>query len=492
MLRKENVEPPGGRVETDMREMIVKTRGKVQTVQDFANLVVATRGGVPIYLRDVAWVEDGLEDFRSLARLNGQRAVSLLVRRQSGSNMLSVATEVKQRLHDLEEDLPQGYQLTIAQDLSRFVAASFHEAKGELFRGALLAIVVIVFFLRSFRGSFVAAVTIPTTIIGTFTFMSAMGFTLNMMSMLALTISVGMIIDDTIVVLENSYRHMEEGKPRMQAAREAIAEIGFAVIATSLAIGAVFVPVAFMTGIVGRFFYEFGLTVAFAVAISTFIAVTLSPMLCSRMLTVTKQHGRVFRILERLFQSLETVYYRALGIALRHRLLVLSGAVVIFVGGLLLTPFIGKEFVPAADEDQFNVQVETPIGTSIEATSKALAAIEQRLQGLPGVTGTFTTIGAGDGRARQHGHRDDPAAPQDRAPVVAARHHAAGTKSPGRSDPLEDQRGRHPPRGWWRLPFGTAAIQRARHRPQIADCRFRQDGESDGQGARHRRHQFDL
>ncbi len=216
------------------------------------------------------------------------------------------------------------------------------------------------------------------------------------MSLLALTISVGMIIDDTIVVLENSYRHMEEGKPRMQAAREGIAEIGFAVIATSLAIGAVFIPVAFMTGLVGRFFYEFGLTVAFAVAISTFIAVTLSPMLCSR------DAGRHAPARARL-SGLGVVLHGAGTQLPRHAWPSHCGIgfwcwwarLVVFVGGMALTPFLGKEFVPSADEDQFNVQVEAPVGTSIEATATVLDEIERRLRTLPGVTSTFATIGAG-------------------------------------------------------------------------------------------------
>ena len=394
-LREENVEPPGGRVENDRRELVVKTKGKIAEVAQFEDLVVAYHNGAPVRLRDVAWVEDGLEDFRSFARLDGNRAVSLLIRRQSGSNILAVADTVKQRLDKLRGQLPPGYQLTVAQDLSRFVADSFNEARGELLRGGILAVAVILLFLRNIRGSMVAAITIPTTVIATFTFMGIMGFTLNMMSMLALTISVGMIVDDTIVVLENTYRHMEEGKRRMQAAFEAIAEIGFAVIATSLAIIAVFVPVAFMTGIVGRFFYEFGLTVAFAVAVSTFIAVTLSPMLCSRVLKVEKSHGRVFTLLERIFQWMESVYAVALRVALRQRALTITAAVAAFAAGLALVPFLGKEFIPDQDEDQFNVQVETPIGTSIEATSEVLAEIEQRLQELPGVVDTFTTIGAG-------------------------------------------------------------------------------------------------
>ena len=392
-LAEENVEPPGGRVETGPREMIVKTKGKFHSVRQFEELIVATRNGVPIRLRDVAWVEDGLEDFRSLSRLDGRRAVSLLVRRQSGENLLAVAGAVKARLAEVE--IPEQYNLIVAQDLSIFVDQSISEAEGELLRGGILAVLVILAFLRSFRGSFVAAVTIPTTIIATYTFVLAMGFTVNMMTMLALTISVGMIIDDSIVVLENSYRHMEEGMPRVQAAIAGISEIGFAVVATSLAIVAVFVPVAFMKGIVGRFFYEFGVTVTFAVVISTFIALTLSPMLCSRVLKVSKTHGRLFNLSERAFQRVETWYRAALGLALRHRLLVILGAVVVFVGSLGITFFVGKEFVPEADENQFNVQIQTPIGTSIEATSQVVAEVERRLRGLPGVTATFTTIGSG-------------------------------------------------------------------------------------------------
>ena len=394
-LDRENIEPPGGRVETETREMIVKTKGKVERVEDFEDLIVTYRGGAPLRLRDVAWVEDGMEDRRSLARLNGQPAVSLLVRRQSGANMLAVANAVKDRLGDVETSLPENYELTVAQDLSTFVDESISEAQGELLRGGVLAVLVILLFLRSLRGSFVAAVTIPTTIISTFAFMLAMGFTINMMTMLALTISVGMVIDDSIVVLENSYRHLEEGMPRREAARAAIAEIGFAVIATSLAVLAVFVPVAFMEGIVGRFFFEFGLTVAVAVAVSTFIAVTLSPMLCSRVLKKSAGHGRLFNLSERCLEATETFYSGALRFALNHRWLVVAGAIGIFASSLAITPFLGKEFVPDADENQFNIQVQTPIGSSIEATADVLAEIEERVRKLPCVCDTFTTVGAG-------------------------------------------------------------------------------------------------
>lgn len=394
-LRKENVELPGGRVESANRELVVNTEGEVKRVEGFLDLAITYRNRVPIRVRDVAYVEDGIEDYRSLSRLNGQRAVSLLVRRQSGENLLAVAVAVKERLAEIEGDLPAGYKLILAQDLSVFVADSLHEAQRELLRGGTLAVLVILLFLRTLRGAIVAAVTIPTTIISTYSFMLYMDFSLNMMSMLALTISVGMIIDDSIVVLENSYRHLEEGKSRMQAALAGISEIGFAVIATSLAIGAVFVPVAFMKGLVGRFFYEFGLTVAFAVAVSTFIAVTLSPMLCSRLLKLPNSEGRIYRFIETIFQAVERSYTATLRFALNRRLLVVTTAVCVFLGSFLITPFIGQEFVPAQDEAQFNIQIETPLGSSIHRTSKILTEIERRVRSLPGVTDVFTTVGAG-------------------------------------------------------------------------------------------------
>ena len=419
ILRDDNAEPPGGRVETASREIIVKTTGKVETVAEFGGLVLATRGGAPVRVRDVAWVEDGMEDRRSIARLNGRSAVSLELRRQSGKNVLEVANRVKEQLDVVRTQLPQGYELIIAQDLSIFIDQSIREAQGELLRGGLLAVLVILLFLRSWRGSLVAAITIPTTIISTYAFIMAMGFTVNVMTMLALTISVGMIIDDSIVVLENTFRHMEEGKHRMQAAREAIGEIGFAVIATSLAIVAVFVPVAFMKGLVGQFFYEFGLTVTFAVVVSTFIAVTLSPMLCSRVLKVGGQHGRVFNFLERCFQAVERLYGRVLRVAVSEHVvvpllpfrvgkprrwwgigwrgLVILGAMGVFVLSLLIVAagFLGQEFAPEGDEGQFNVLVQTPVGTSIDGTTAVVAEIERRVRTLPGVTQTFSTIGGG-------------------------------------------------------------------------------------------------
>jgi HAE1 family hydrophobic/amphiphilic exporter-1 len=394
-IEKQNVEYPGGRVEADTRELVVKTKGRINTPKDFEEIVVTTRGATPIRLKDVATVEDGMEDFRSLSRLNGQRAVSLQVRRQSGQNMLAVAAGVNKRLTSIKAALPTHYSMTLTQDLSLFVSDSVNEAQGELLRGGFLAVLVILVFLRNWRGAFVAAMTIPVTIITTYAFMLAFGFSLNMMSLLALSISVGMVVDDSIVVLENSFRHMEEGKSRMAAALAGISEIGFAVIATSLAIVAVFIPVAFMDGLVGRFFYEFGLTVTFAVVVSTFVAVWLSPMLCSRVLKVAPKHGLMFNLVERFFTGIEWFYGGTLRFSLRFRWLVSMIAIGFFVGSLMLLPLVGTEFTPAQDEGQFNVQVETPLGSSIDRTSRILEEVEQRLRNLPYVTNLYSTIGAG-------------------------------------------------------------------------------------------------
>lgn len=394
-IENENVEYPGGRVEGDSRELVVKTKGRIASPEDFENIVLAYRQGTPVRLKDVATVEDGMADFRSLSRLNGQRAVSLQIRRQSGENMLAVATAIKKQLDTVRADLPDGYSMTLTQDLSQFVKNSVDEAQGELMRGGALAVLVILIFLRSWRGALVAAVTIPTTIITTYAFMMAFGFTLNMMSLLALSISVGMVIDDSIVVLENAFRHLEQGKSKVEAAIAGMREIGFAVIATSLAIVAVFVPVAFMDGLVGRFFYEFGLTVTFAVIVSTFVAVWLSPMLCSRLLKVTPQHGRLFNVTEKFFTGIEWLYGGTLKYALKMRWLVVLLAAGFFMGSLMLLPMIGTEFSPSQDEGQFNVQVETPLGSSIDRTSRILDEVESRLWNLPYVENLYTNIGAG-------------------------------------------------------------------------------------------------
>jgi HAE1 family hydrophobic/amphiphilic exporter-1 len=402
-LRKENVEFPGGRIESDKRELIVKTRGRVENVPDFKNLIVRQNGPNLVRLHQVAYVEDGIEDQRSLARLNGQPAVSISVRQQSGTNMVAIANQALAELDKIRANLPAGHDLLVVQDLSHFVKQSVNEAQSELLRGGTLAILVILFFLRSFRGAFVAAVTIPATIISTYAFMLAMGFSMNTLTLLALTICVGMIIDDSIVVLENTYRHMQAGLKPFPAAVAAMDEIGFAVIATSLSIAAVFVPVAFMDSMVGKFFYEFGMTVTFAVIVSTMIALTLSPMLCARVLVDPQRSGgtprrtnllgRMDGKLEAFFVGIEQRYGQVLSFAVRRRFTVILLSLAVLAASVLLVPLIGKEFMPVPDEGQFIVVFEAPVGSSIGQTSAIASELESRLAELPSVSDVYTTIG---------------------------------------------------------------------------------------------------
>ncbi len=394
-LQMENLEVPGGRIETPAEELVVRTRGRIRTPADFGDIVVAQRPTGPVYLRDVATVEDGMEDERSLSRLNGERAVSLLVRRQSGTNAVAVARAVKAAMEEVRRELPPGYRMVLASDTSEYIEHSVAEVRFHLVVGGLFAVLVIFFFLRNVTSTLISAVAIPTSIIGTFMFLNMFGFSLNMMTLLALSLSVGMLIDDAIVVLENIFRHMEEGLPRREAAEFGTAEIGLAVMATTFSIAAVFIPVAFMRGMVGRFFYAFGVTVTAAVLISLFVSFTLTPMLCSRFLTIPERHGRLFRAIEAFLDFIDRRYRGTLAWALRHRLAVVAIAVMVFAASLYLVRFVGVEFLPQADEAQFNVAIETPPGSSLQATDEVTRRVEAVVRRHPAVTDLFTTVGGG-------------------------------------------------------------------------------------------------
>ncbi len=393
-LEAEHVEQPGGRVETDRVEWVVKTRAEFESEHDFADLLLAYRGGVPIRLSDVGRAEDGLEDERSLARLDDTRAVSLLVRRQSGTNTVEVARAVKAEVARIQEELaPRGMRLEISQDLSSAIVRSVEEVQGHLVYGGALAVLIVLVFLRNLRSTFISSLVLPTSVLGTFILIHAMGFTQNMMTLLALSLAIGLLIDDAIVVQENIMRHVEEGKPARDAAHAATREIAPAVVATTLSVVAVFVPVAFMKGIVGRFLYQFGLTVAFAVTISMFVSFTLDPMLSARILRVPRR-GLLFRILELPFTLLERAYRAVLWLSLRARWLV----VLLVIGSLLATGRLARsvrsEFVPTEDQGEFLVRVEAPLGSSLATTDAVLREVQAELAGEPWVDYTFALIGA--------------------------------------------------------------------------------------------------
>jgi HAE1 family hydrophobic/amphiphilic exporter-1 len=395
-LRAQNIELPGGRVEIGAREFTVKTKGEVRSARQLGELIVTAAGGAPVRVSDVARIEDGQEEARSGSNVDGKSAVSLVIRKQSGANTVEVARAVKAELKALEERLPKGVEVAVPIDNSLFIAASIDDVKFDLLLGAFLTVLIILFFLHDWRATAISALALPTSVIATFGFVEAMDFTFNNMTMLALTLSIGILIDDAIVVIENIHRHLQMGKGPWRAAREATQEIGLAVIAITAAILAVFVPVATMKGIIGRFFYQFGLTVSFAVAISLLVSFTLTPMLSARFLRV--EHGTpnaLTRVIERGLTALENAYRAVLAWCLSQRAATLGIALLVFASSIGLLTLTRTEFLPPEDRGEFKVKFELPPGGSLEATEKFGEAVAERVKTVPGVTSQFTTVGGG-------------------------------------------------------------------------------------------------
>jgi HAE1 family hydrophobic/amphiphilic exporter-1 len=404
-LRIQNVEFPSGRLDEGPQETAVRTIGKIQKPEDFENVVVATRGGYQVKIKDLGYVEDGAEEPRSEARLNGQPAVTLIVSKQSGQNTVAVADEIKARLKEIEPTLPPEFQMRIIGDNSIFIKNAVGALEEHLTLGSLLASLVVFFFLWNFRATFIAALAIPTSIIATFALIYAMGYTLNSITMLSLTLMVGIVIDDAIIVLENIYRFVEEkGMNPFQAAIEGTRDIGLAVLATTLSLMAVFVPIGFMQGIVGRFMSSFGLTAAFAVGVSLLVSFTLTPMLAARLIkhkpktagieedketheTKSKERG--------WFRYLDSTYTFLLKFAMGHRWVIVGLCVLVFLSIVPLFMFVGKNFLPVDDQSQFEIQVRAPEGTSLSATSQIFERIAAEVRKMPGVTDTLATVGGG-------------------------------------------------------------------------------------------------
>ncbi len=402
-IQAKHMELPGGRIEGAETEYAIKVEGEYESVEELENLVVQSAGGKIVRLSDVATVTDGLEDLRSIARFNRRPSVSLGIQRQTGANTVAVANDVRQAVEELREELPTGMTIAITNDNARYIERAIADGLFDLFFGACLAAVVILLFLRNFRMSFISIMAIPTALLGGFIAIYFIGFTVNMITILAMALAMGLVIDDAVVMLENIFRHVEqEGKSAMQAAREGANEVGAAVIAAASAIITVFVPVAFMGGIIGQVFFEFGLTVAIAVAISLVAALTLTPMLCSRLLKHTEEHGRVFLALERAFNGVEQAYRSTLALAVRRRWVTLSIALGVFVFGLALVPFANVGFMTQADEGQFVVNFEWPAGTSIHRTDAGMRRIEDMVLEIPEVERVMATLG-GEGQGVNEG-----------------------------------------------------------------------------------------
>ena len=393
-LQAQNSEVPGGRVEQGATSMTLRTRGRVESVAGFGGIVVAERDGHPILLKDVARIADGMAEPERAANLDGEPTVLLTVRRQSGTNTVQVVDAVKERLAEVTALAPPGYEIRVVRDMSEFIRASIATVEEHLVLGSILASVVVLVFLWNWRSTIIAAIAIPTSIIATFGLIWYQGFTLNSMTMLALTLAVGIVIDDAIVVLENIYRFVEEqGRAPMDAAIEATREIGLAVLATTLSLVAIFVPVGFMGGIVGRFMTSFGFTMSFAILVSLLVSFTLTPMLSARWIKM-KKAGAVEKQTKdsRVYGAMERAYAGVLRWALGHRAIMTGVAGLVLLSSIPLFMMVNKNFLPTDDQSEFEVGLRAPEGTSLEATEIIANRIATRVKQLPEVDYTLVAV----------------------------------------------------------------------------------------------------
>jgi HAE1 family hydrophobic/amphiphilic exporter-1 len=457
-VRQQNLEVPGGRVNEGQRELTVRTLGRIADPSSFNNIVVSSRGNYAVKISDIGYVEDGAEEQRTEARLNGQPAVTLIVSKQSGQNTVAVADAIKERLKEIAPTLPAGYRTEVIGDQSIFIKASLENIEKHLIEGGILAAIVVFVFLWNFRSTMIAAIAIPTSIVATFGLMAAMGYTLNQITMLALTLMVGIVIDDAIVVLENIYRFIEEkGMPPFQAAIEGTREIGLAVMATTLSLLAVFLPVGFMGGIVGRFMSSFGLTSSFAIAVSLLVSFTLTPMLAARLIKrkddpllagvgsepsqssetvgVANEsrvvaadsepeqnvydndggNGSIDRDVQlppreshheehkeersskesRFYRPIDRTYTWMLTWSMAHRWVIVVMCAIVIVSIVPLFMLVGKNFLPVDDQAQYEINVRGAEGSTLPLTSALAERIASDVHQLPGVLDTLVTIGGG-------------------------------------------------------------------------------------------------
>jgi HAE1 family hydrophobic/amphiphilic exporter-1 len=387
-LQRENIEAPGGRMITGPQELGLRTLGRVTSADQFSDVVVGTQGGIPVRVRDVAQVEDGAQELRTWSALftrntPGQDVVSIQILRQSGANTVKVADEVRTKVAELRQQLPPGVQLMVVHDISDFIRASVHSLVEHLILGSILASLIVWLFIRNWRAVIIAAIAIPASVLATFTLMRAMNFSLNNMTLLALTLAVGIVIDDAIIVLENIFRFMEEkGKDRVQAAIEGTREIALAVMATTLSLIIIFLPIAFMTGYARKYVNEFGWTMAMAILVSLLIAFTLTPMMSSRLLRVEGKSSHAGKYVT----AIENLYLKSLKWSLAHRGIIMIICAVSFLSTFGLYRLVGRDWIPADDQAELLSSFTLPEGTSLSKTSEAAADICRRVTDLPEVT----------------------------------------------------------------------------------------------------------
>ena len=389
-LQRENIEAPGGRMITGPQELGLRTLGRVTSADQFADIMLGTRGGVPIRMRDVAQVEDGAAELRTWSALfrkggPGKDVVAIDVLRQSGANTVKVADNVRDLINQLNTQLPPGVHLLVVHDISDFIKASVHSLIEHLIWGSILASAVVWIFIRNLRGVVIAAIAIPASIISTFTLMKGMDFSLNNITLLALTLAVGIVIDDAIIVLENIFRFMEDkGRDRFHAAIEATREIGLAVMATTLSLIIIFLPIAFMTGYARKYVNSFGWTMAMAILVSLLVAFTLTPMMSSRMLKLTEREKEAHT--HGFLHNVETAYLKMLRWSLAHRAAIIVICVITFLSTFALYHLVGRDWIPADDQSELQSSFTLPEGTSLAKTTAMATDMAERISALPEVS----------------------------------------------------------------------------------------------------------
>jgi HAE1 family hydrophobic/amphiphilic exporter-1 len=399
-LVRQNADVPGGNVDAGRRELVLRTMGRIVDPRSFDDLVITTINGSPIRIRDIGVSEDGTKEQRSLSRLNGIPAVTLEIVRQSGSNTVAVIDDVKRNLERVKAQLPPDVKVEVISDQSTYIKNALSEINNHLILGSILACLVVLLFMRSWRSTIIAGIAIPASVVATFGMMRMLDFTLNSVTMLALVLMVGVVIDDAIVVLENIFRFIEEKKmPPRQAAKEATKEIGLAVMATTLSLVVIFLPVSFMSSISGRFLYQFGITASVAILVSLLVSFTLTPMMSARLLAgdaakAGETHGEAASR-RGFYGLLDRVYTALLRLVMRHRLLVAGLAILVILSSIPLYGLVKQDFIPSnVDEAEFGVFLSAPEGTSLSAMDEALRAVEEDLKQMPEVRLILGTAGS--------------------------------------------------------------------------------------------------
>ena len=414
-VRSENQDLPIGAIRSLEQERVVKIDARMQRPEDFGDIIVARKNGAAITVSQIAKVTDGAEELESMALYNGQRTLLLSVQKSQDENTIGVVDGLNKALEELRPSVPAGVRLELITDASRPIRVAVENVRRTLLEGALLTVLIVFLFLNSWRSTVITGLTLPISIIGTFLFMNLFGFTINMITLMALSLCVGLLIDDAIVVRENIVRHVLMGKSPYQASLDGTKEIGLAVLATTFSIVAVFLPIGFMGGIIGKFFHEFGITIVAAVLISMFVSFTLDPMLSSiwhdpaiethgkQLKPVTfydKTIGRVTAWFARATDALSDTYQRILRWALTHKLTTLLLALAIFVASIFMVPLLGTEFVPKADFSETTLKFYTPVGSSLQATEAKAHQVDAILRELPEVRYTVTTINTGSAQGK--------------------------------------------------------------------------------------------